>query len=606
MIIENNSIPDAELSNPIELTGRLLNAMSISRVISVDDDHHAHPASSLETVIAAIRANSIDSLLVVRAIAPEIQEELDEDEVIDLLKDQWEAIGAERQQELTIVAGRGAETYETIDHQQGSVLDDNNALMSLPSLIGENFEFHKMSFSKWREEGRALISDNTPTLVLFDRSFVQEGQSDTAGEDLVKAILTEKNLDHIYTGLLTHTATNEASEAAIAEKIFSEIEGISRRLVVIAKSRLSSGSDFPEALRMVLYADELESFRKHAIECLSTATKEAVNLLSSVKPYALMATFESARREGSYETDNVIRMTSASARRSLEKSLRHPEFIKKTLSKLRNAAGIELYLEGNVRPQDLPKITWEEKFDDKTHLAKSSMPLAIGDIFRVFDINGTGADRYYILLAQPCDLSIRSDGKRSNDLESLVLTLLKPCKADAAGKYPPLKPNQQNIGCLEINTSTPWTVNFSQQIKVPCLALDACVVNPTGLSTLGKNTVAPETLSSSWQARFQRMLSDTMSMIAKYSTLTQTISSEPAQKRNAEEAKRALAALIANAGTSHSAGVTAKFDIANESLSYGLERFARITDSTANGLFSLMAYHQVRPAFENDLFVAVL
>lgn len=603
MTIEATQVPvDKEVSNPIELTARLLNAMSIARVISVDDDHHSHPASSLETVIAAVRSNSIDPTLVVRAIAPEQQEELDEEEIIDLLQDQWNAIGAERQQELTIVASRGADTHETIDHQQGSVLDDNNALMSLPALIGESFDFRKMSFTQWREQGNVLISEKTPTLVLFDRSFVQEGQSDTAGEELVKAILTDHNLDHVYTGLLTHTATNEASESAIAERIFTEVEGSSRRLVVIAKSRLSAGSDFPEALRMVLYADELESFRKHAINCLSAATKEAVDLLSNVKPYALMATFESARREGSYETDNVIRMTSASARRSLEKGLRHPDFISKTLSKLRNAAGIELYLEANTRPDDLPKITWAERFDDKAHLAESCMPLAIGDIFRVFDVHGSGTDRYYILLAQPCDLSVRSNGKRSNDLESLVLTLLKPSKADSSGQYPALKSNQQYIGCFDMTKPDPWTVNFSQQIKVPCLALDACVVNPTGMSTISITSTAPQALSSAWHARFAKMIGETTSIISRYKELTQVISSDPEQKRNADDAKKALAALIANAGTSHSAGVTVKLDVQNNVLSYGLERFARITDSTASGLFSLMAYHQVRPAFDNELF----
>ncbi|WP_152973706.1 hypothetical protein [Pseudomonas libanensis] len=603
MTVEACSVPDVELPNPKELTGRLLTAMSIVRVINVDDDHHANPQSSLETVIGAIRANSIDATLVARAAFPDNAEDLDDDETIELLSESWNNIGEERQQELTIAAEKGKETHETLDHQQLSVVDDNSALMSLPTLIGDEFNFQKMSFSQWREQGQDLLSDKTPTLVLFDRSFVQEGQSDTAGEDLVKAILIEQDLDHIYTGLLTHTATDETSEAAIAEKIFAEIQGISRRLVVIAKNRLSSGSDFPEALRMALYADELESFRRHAIASLSSATDQAITLLQSVKPYALMATFESARREGAYETDNVIRMTNASSRRSLEKSLRNPAFISKTLSKLRNAAGVELYLEGNERPGDLPKITWDERFDDKAHLAEASMPLAIGDIFRVFDINGSGSDRYYILLAQPCDLSIRPDGKRSNNLDTLILTLLKPAKADPTGKYPPLKPNQQSIGFLEIDKSTPWTVNFSQQIKAPCLALDACTISSVGLATLSKTTPLPESLSTASQERFKKMQIEATNIITRYSKLVNTISSDAAVKRDADDAKRSLAALLANADTSHSSGITAKIDIGSETLSYGLERFARVTDSTANGLFSLMAYHQVRPAFENDLFV---
>ena len=608
MTVDNSDMSEALIKDPKDLTRKLLSAMSIVRVINVDDDHNQEATESLETVIAAIRASTIDQVLVARTILPEEQygdaDKLESDEIIQVLTECWNNLDGERKKELTLAATRGEEAHEgTIEHQSVFILDNNNSLMALHQLIGDDVEFRKMSFAQWRAEGNTLLSDSKPTLVLFDRSFELEGQSATAGEELVKSILMRNDLRHVYTGLLTYTATSEFSESEIAERIYSEIGGAGRNVIVIAKHRLSSASEFPEALRMVLYADELEAFRAHAVQSLSAANEEAVNFLKTVKPYALMATFESARREGGYETDNVIRMINASARRSLEKSLRHPQFIEGTLSKLRNAAGVELYLDGKEKPSELPLITWQERFDSKEHLAELSMPLGVGDIFRVFDLNAQGSDRFYILLAQQCDLSVRSDGKRSNDLQTFVLTLIKPAVIDdRTGKYCQLKANQQDIGFLDKGTSIPWVVNFSQQIQAPALALDSCVMNSSGLSIFGRNTQKPYSLSSAWSARFDRMRGEATRLLSKYSTLEQSIVEVQGKKRDADNAKKIIAAFTAGVGTVHSAGITAKIDINAGTIAYGVERFARVTDTTANGLLALLAYHQARPAFDNELF----
>ncbi|WP_131174530.1 hypothetical protein [Phytopseudomonas dryadis] len=605
-VISNSSNSAQEAK---ELTRKLLSAMSIARVINVDDDHHQESEQNPETVVAALRAQTLDYVLVARALLSDQEDDqLDDfeaDEVIDLLHERWVSLDIERRKELTLAANRSQNSNRQDGGDLSSSIDDNNAaLIALPELIGDVAEFKKMSFGDWRTQGQELLKDPIPTLVLFDRSFEREQQSATAGEDLVKDILRRDDLRHIYVGLLTYTAANTALEAEIAQNITTELGEKARSIIVIAKHRLNSGSEFPEALRMVLYADELESFRHHAIESLITANETATNFLRTVKPYALMATFESARREGMYEAENVIRMANAPARRMLEAQLRDASFVSQVLSKLRNAAGVELYLNGTEKPSDLNKITWQERFDDKNHLASLSMPLSIGDIFRVFDVaNPTGVSRYYILLAQSCDLSVRSDGKRSNNVNSFVLTQIKPAiKSTESGKYSPLKSNQQELGYFDAASDAPWRVCFSQKIHVPALALDACVINSSGLGKIGVNNERPANLAASWVSRRERMIEEAQKLIAKYQRLEQSVAEVQGRGKDAQDMKKILAASLVGAGVQHSTGLTAKIDTALSTIEYGIERFARIADSAANGLLALSANHQARPALYNNLF----
>ena len=67
----------------------LLTALGITRVVNVDDDHAQGTQQSKEDVLGAIRALSIDMVLVARLILPDSEDEqageLSQDEVLDLV-----------------------------------------------------------------------------------------------------------------------------------------------------------------------------------------------------------------------------------------------------------------------------------------------------------------------------------------------------------------------------------------------------------------------------------------------------------------------------------------------------------------------------------------
>lgn len=589
----------------------LLQALQVTRVINVDDDHATVPAPSLEQALGALRAGTIDHLLVARLVLSGDEEskadDLDPDEVVELLEDRWGELTEDQRVELTQAADRAEQADEgPVETQSEAVAGNNAALLALPDLFEDPVTFLRMSLREWRSTGHTLLENGERTLLLFDRSFEREGGSPTAGDDLVRGILGRNDLPHVYVGLLTHTAKDVGREASIAAEIAAGLE-TSRPVIVAAKRRLSDES-FPEALRLVLFAAELEAFREHAVASLTEATASGAQVLRDVDRYLLMATFEAARREGAYEADYAMRMANAFVRRSLTASLRGEDFIDTVLTNLRNAANIELYFEGRSAPAEVSKIAWEEQFDDSDYLARLTLPIEVGDIFKVHDMFGVGksrgAARFYILLAQACDLSVRSDGKRANGLSRVIITELRAASIDpGTGRYRAPKANQADIGRLTLGSDAPWRAQFAQQLDVPILALDATVMGPSGKAVLGLSDPTPKTLSASWLQRHSRMQIEAKTLLDRYRAMEKVLTAPDRPSTEFNMAKRHIMAAVLGTSTRHADGVTAKIDIAEGTIEYGIERVARVSEATARGLLSLLLQHQSRPAFDGALFV---
>lgn len=607
--LNEQSNEDDELAPTKRLTRQLLDALGITRVINVDDDHAQSQEQSKESVIGALRAGTLDPVLVARFILPDEQdgsaEMLALDEAIPLVDERWDELGDDNRVELTFAATR-ATGEGPVEGQPEAVVSNNAALLALPDLLGDDIELVRMGLVEWRGTGQQLLVDVRPTLLLFDRSFENEGQSATAGDDLVRGVLGRDDRDHVHVGLLTHTATDEGREDEIAREISAGLTQ-PRPVIVVAKRRLLTDS-FPEALRVLLFSGELEEFRAHAIRSLESAGTQGINFMRDVTRYALLASFEAARAEGVFETDLAMRMPAAVTRKHLAKELRDGSFIEGALEQLRNAAGIELYFEAAEKPSEISKIEWEERFDDAGTLSSLALPLEIGDIFRVHDLlaNGKsrGADRYYILLAQACDLSVRADGKRGNELNSLVLTeIRRAVKVPGTDTYRDLKENQADIGTLIPSEYELWRIQFARQIHVPTLALDACVTSGSGKSIIKADTAASKSLPSSWLHRFERMKSESAELLKEYRTLEQGISIAEGKEAEGRAVIRHLVAALLSTKPKHKLGLTAKINTAEETIEFGLERYARIADNAARGLLALLANHHARPAFDAPLFV---
>lgn len=586
----------------------LLTALGITRVVNVDDDHAQGTQQSKEEVLGAIRALSIDMVLVARLVLPDSEDEqageLSQDEVLDMISASWDDLTDSQRDELTQAALRAqASGGGPVGDQPQDVAGNNAALLALPELLEGVADFRRMSLADWRAAGEALLDDQVPTLLLFDRSFEREGGSATAGDDLVRGILARDDRDHVHVGLLTHTAADEGRENDIAAEITDGL-ATSRPVIVVAKRRLQD-QQFPQALRLVLFASEIEAFRLHAVESLNQANSRAIEALKGVDRYLLLAAFEAAREEGLYETDYAMRIAATFARKSLAASLRDASFVDNVLKRLRDAGAVKLYLDGVPRPAQYDQVQWDEQFEDGKSLASLALPLDVGDIFKFNDLFGKGRSqgkpRYYILLTQACDLSVRSGGQRSNDLTRVVLTELKPAVKDDQGDYRPLKSNQADLGLLLGSTGDLWRVQFARQIWVPVLALDACVTSANGHGVISGTDVGHKSLPASWIHRHTKMQAEVQGLISKFQGMESALETVQGKDVEVRLARRHVTAALLGTATKHSDGLTATIDAKAAKIEFGVERLARVSDTAARGLLSLLLQHQSRPAFDGKL-----
>jgi hypothetical protein len=148
-----------------------------------------------------------------------------------------------------------------------------------------------------------------------------------------------------------------------------------------------------------------------------------------------------------------------------------------------------------------------------------------------------------------------------------------------------------------------WRVEFSRQLQVPTLALDACVTSGIGKSVVAIDAVASKSLPSSWAQRLDRMRREAASIIRKYRDLEQSISSTNDRNDREQELRVHLAASLLGTKTKHNDGLTARIVTEAETIEFGVERYARISDNTAQGLFALLVNHHARPAFDTPIFV---
>lgn len=586
----------------------LLTALGITRVVNVDDDHAQGTQQSKEDVLGAIRALSIDMVLVARLILPDSNDEqageLSQDEVLDMVSTSWDDLTDRQRDELTQAALRAkASGSGPVGDQPQDVAGNNAALLALPELLEGVADFRRMSLADWRLAGEALLDDLVPTLLLFDRSFEREGGSATAGDDLVRDVLARDDRDHVHVGLLTHTAADEGHENAIAAEITDGL-ATSRPIIVVAKRRLQE-QQFPQALRLVLFAPEIEAFRSHAVESLNQANRKAVEALRGVDRYLLLAAFEAAREEGLYETDYAMRIAATFARKSLAESLRDASFVDNVLNKLRGAGAVKLYLDGVPRPAQYDQVQWDEQFEAGGSLASLASPLDVGDIFKFHDLFGKGRNRgdprYYILLTQACDLSVRANGRRSNDLTKVILTELRPAAKDDKGVYRLLKPNQADLGPLLGSSEGLWRVQFASQVWVPVLALDACVTSGNGHGVIRSAEVTHKCLPGSWIRRHEKMQDEVRKLVSRFQVMESVLDTVQGKEVDVCLARRHVTAALLGTATKHSDGLTAKIDTAAAKIQFGVERFARVSDTTARGLLSLLLQHQSRPAFDGKV-----
>lgn len=606
---ENDFVADPALP----AIAALLAMREITRIVVVDDDFPAAGDFEIGVVLAALGNPKLQLL----PFAQKYQADIDllngdvlasDDFIADELRAKWDQLDAGLKTELeALVSVLQPVTPAAKSASPGYIADDSGAILGLSDFLPDGFDLQQMNLAQWESVRDDLFKgEYPPTIVFFDRDFSKEGRGKEEGDKLVEH-LWRRHLPRVYLGLLTH---DPATEASIIAELGAKL-GEEGQVSVIAKKRLQEATLFAEGLRVYLAIGELHVMRAHVLESIRLSAESAQETVASADYYTLMAAFEGARREGVFEAEGIVRLAQNTLRESLAMNIRAtgtPEWPMSSLLTLREIAKIELYPFGLEHPADLETVKWKDKFESGEHLAKLHAPLEVGDIFALrkrphLPAGTNNSEKHFILLVQPCDLSLRVDGKRANQLDFAVLAEIRARSVGRDGKLKALRPNEFELGVYNPELGRPWVVDVTQVVHVTTRALDACVLRADGEGTLTTNMMPAGRVAEGWEIRAKELGEWADKITGQMATFSAPLE-DVKPKADKERMIGFMAAGLSEAGSGSNA-INVYIDPTKKVVRYGIRRVGRLVGSMARALLVVASQHQSRPDVENDLLADI-
>ncbi|MFF3361781.1 hypothetical protein [Streptomyces misionensis] len=601
----------------------LLKLAQVDRIVSVDD-WYAERDDDGDDVVSAVAGELLEAadLQSIAEIAPSLETLRDPSTPAELAADEvrnaWgELSEPQRTAVRAVVDGRLGPSSLGEPREE-----DEPAASSLRDLLADSREFITLSLSKWRERRRELLGDGKSTLILFDRDFSREGASEDAGEREI-ALLMREAPENWRIGLLTHTVADSDAEIEVWKTLARKFEADSSRFLVIAKGHLSvSQTGFPRMLKLTLLAPALEHLQQRLAAAVNGTWSDAISRVADIDPYTLEAALNGDRlTDGTWGPETLLRIATAFTQDSVRAKLRADRGVHDSSHLVTNLSRVKL---PNVSDPDrvrreLAEIERLEYFETAEHLTDLHFPLEVGDVFAFqkfaekphsFESTGQGkseakdvesgtadprrqgSEQYMILLAQPCDLAVRNNGKRANGLEFVRVAPLKP---PGNGRV-----ISQPGGGVATSFDLPFffassgggvEVKLSQQQYVPLTALDMCVLNNQGTASLSVGQEMPDNLLPNWQQRFRIVRTWVENSIKAYRGM------EPHRipGKGADQVTAALTRTVA------SSNLESLISLRASAIFYGVKRIGRLREPYRSALISRMSQRDSRDAFDPSL-----
>ncbi len=473
--------------NPIEhariAVERILDVLSIVRVVFVDDANDGNV--SLEEVIAG--AVNLDSSQLL-ATFPELGENIpdDKDVLIKKVRDVWGQI------DPGIQAKRGQAVLVAARHYDVDSIDDV-ADVSILSALVPSTKLVTLSPKQWEAQKDRFLREGQDhrTLFLFDRDFSEAGGDANAGIKIIASLLASDKTGNLICGLLTHTVKPEEQPQKWAE--LSRDHSIPKdRFMVIPKLHLSQDPIlFAQILKFVALSPSFAELKRKTKDIIAAAATVAASRVDDVSIYDLdHIVFQVSAVEGLWEPDMLFRLHALFHRLESRRLAHQDGNLESIAAKLRAVSGIPTNCELFPPPSSAWTLQREELYESDEYINMNHLPIDLGDIFERV---GTVSTKRYILLAQPCDLMVRSDGRRHPELHRVPLA--EVVLADARPHY------AEEMPYFDESSTKRWYIKLKQVHFVRVCILDICVFNPDGTAKLSVTGSAPPDIRPAWKAR---------------------------------------------------------------------------------------------------------
>jgi len=466
------------------------------------------------------------------------------------------------------------------DLTDGSYDSENEALAMLKTMFaGLEAELDIFSLQMWNEKKGKLIADHQSTLFLFDKDMTNNGGSANQGVQIAIELIKAKKV--AFCGVISNDF-NDTDEVLEWERICSanSLGADGDLLGILPKSKLRKNlAALTHTIKRMAISPACVAIKTKVGELVGKSLKFAMEELNKLSPYEFeQVVFQSSYREGVWEPDTLINIFTL-FQSSKYRQLAHGDNQLSTFA----AEVRKIVVSTPELPIDSPtirvaRIKKFELYDEATYINQIFKPLEVGDIFQK-----AGTTKKKVVIGQPCDLMIRSDGKRYGTKLVALAELTENAISGEGGFELPF--------FLDDNRSA-W-IRFARYELIPLNILDLACFRSDGLTTLGMNDNPPTSLTPSLVAAFSRRLQCIKSCLNKF----QKFGVRDGKNIGAEEERLLIRGITELSGDF----VKPKFDLEAKSIDFGLKRIGHIKTPYCDSLLRKFSSFNSRDAFAHDL-----
>lgn len=560
--------------------------LKIAKVVFVDDRALAEVDSGAVFRFLATLESPQDADALV-PIFPGVELSIDN----DALMDQVGAILTTFDSERFSILGR-------VLSARGGQSDESDAHWLLRNLLPQDIGVELLTPHEWHAQRSKLIEDSSAeqrVLFLFD----QELGVDTAalgftkGSDIIRN-LAEQDKDGFgsrwFCGMLTHTVAQGAEVSSWLELERTEQLDL-QYFMPIAKGTLDDAQSFYEAIYRTLINTYCQRMKHLAQGAFEEALREALERIAVLDPIAFEhMVVKSSETEGVSELETLIRLYGIIQKDHVKSQILQQATIGDFSTAAQSAKAIA-NIGRSLSPHSqerLHRLRWDELYESEQLINRYNDPLRNGDIF---EIGEGGGSKLWVLIAQPCDLMVRSDGKRVRE-DNFKVAVLAPLKSTPLGEEAPQKSALSfSLDHYDHGGAQASRVLFAEGTPANLHVLDLAVFNKDGRCALPKTPNPAMNLpSQSWEKR-------DVELRRYFGKVTKQI--ESARRVHNDQVASLLAeAVIPRAAPGKKFLQYGSYN--DQGYSYPIRRCARIRDPLAAYLLNAYSRFLARDAYEHD------
>lgn len=492
----------------------------------------------------------------------------------------------------------GMAALRAVMSAQGGDAAEREAAGRLQDLLPDTTRVHLLTPHAWHERRAELMAECTEehrTLFLFDQDLGVQDTSlgFTKGSEIIRDMAEKSKAGfgtRWFCGMLTHTV--EKGDEVPSWRRLEKSENLDLRFFMpIAKTTLDDAPAFYGAVYRTLINTYCQTMKTLAQDAFNKALEDALERFADLDPIDFEhMVVKSSEDEGVSELETLIRVYGIIQKDQVKSQILQQARVGEFAAAARTAKDIaDLGRTLSATSQErLHKLRREELYESDHLVNRYNDPLRNGDLFEI----GEGADvKFWVLIAQPCDLMVRSNGKRDRE-ENFKVAFLAPLTTRALGEAADAKDGLRfALEHYDHDGAQSAIVKFANATPANLQVLDLAVFNKDGRCYLSEAADPALSLPSrAWEKRDAELRKH-------FGKVTKQI--EGVRKAHKDQVATLLASAIVPRGAPKKA--FAQYGTyEGGAYTYPIRRCGRIREPLATSLLSAYSRFLARDAYEHD------